>query len=251
MLRIYKMILLSGILVNLMMTSTSIAKRPLVTDDVDIIKSYHYLFEIDGGYFDLGHKETKQEYNFILGKTFLENYEFSLMLPYEGRIVSPDKAWNFGEMQIQLKWKWLEEEKTVPGLGVKLGIKLPTGQENDTPSIGTGTTDVLIDIILQKSVSFLTFYGNIGYTLRSGNTIYDRIRAGLGTEHPLSESTSIFTELTGTTSTRPAMKDDTLELYTGFGHITRWGWSWDLGGVYGLTHTSPDWGVRLGTSSEF
>lgn len=227
------------------------ALRPLVTDDVEIIESYHFLMELGGQYQDFGPDGVRHIYDWTLGRTFFEDYEFSIHLPYEGHIVYGRKTWGFGELETDLKWKWLKEARSVPAVGVKLGLKLDTGQENDSPPIGTGSTDVKIDLLLQKSVPWLTLYGNVGYTARTGSRVHDRVRASMAGRHPLSDKTDIFTELVGSTSTQPAEKDDIFEWYIGVGHQTRWDWRWDLGGTLGFTRRAPDWSIRFGTASEF
>jgi hypothetical protein len=76
-------------------------------------------------------------------------------------------ALGIGDTSLYGKYQVLTETPSVPALSLRIGVKIPTG--NETRIFGGGQTDVGIGLALEKAVlSRLIFYGNVNGVFPTG-----------------------------------------------------------------------------------
>ncbi|NIA29914.1 MAG: hypothetical protein GWP06_08405 [Actinobacteria bacterium] len=79
-----------------------------------------------------------------------------------------------GDISLRTKYRFWRDDK--PGIqdaaAVIIGIKLPTGDYESTPPLGSGSTDVLFALAAARESRRWYYFGNVRYRLNSkGNTI--------------------------------------------------------------------------------
>ena len=72
----------------------------------------------------------------------------------------------FGDTEIDIKYRFVEETETLPAIGFVPNFILPTG--NADRGLGNGGGQILLPLWLQKSYGKFTTYGGGGYLLNNG-----------------------------------------------------------------------------------
>ncbi|MEE9591755.1 MAG: transporter [Thermodesulfobacteriota bacterium] len=132
-------------------------------------------------------KESAIEYNITYGIT--PDFTLILIVPQflekeEGR----DSSSGLGDLSIRGKYRFIriDEPGATTGVAVNLGVKLPSGDETKTPSLGTGSQDFLAGLAVTRESLRHYFFSDIRYRMnteangiRKGNVFFFDIAYGI------------------------------------------------------------------------
>ncbi len=249
-------------------------QRPLITEDVEIIKPG--VIRIETGF------EFVQDQRFSLsglrgdltklGNTRLSfglapNVEFQIewtlqnFLSIKGREVTPlnlklganaNDTNDFGDATLWMKIKLKNESKITPSLGFRFGMQLPNS--NETKGIGTNTTNVYGMITAGKRFNEdkLEVFGNLGIGILQAPlgefSQNDVLLYGLAGIYKVSDKFNLVGEVNGRHSTRrrpPLGTEDFSEARIG-GQLRALGVRWNAAGIFGISKNAPKTGLSLG-----
>lgn len=257
----------------------SAQQRPLLTEDVEIIKPG--VIRIETGF------EFVQDQRFPLsglrgdvtklGNTRLSfglapNVEFQIewtlqnFLSIKNRELTPlnlklganaNDANDFGDATLWMKIKLKNESKITPSLGFRFGMQLPNS--NETKGIGTNTTNVFGMITAGKHFNDnkLEVFGNLGagilQTPLSTFSQNDVLLYGLAGIYKVSDTFNLVGEVNGRHSTRrraPLGTEDYSEARIG-GQLRALGVRWNVAGIFGISKNAPKTGLSLGVTYDW
>jgi hypothetical protein len=257
----------------------SAQQRPLLTEDVEIIKPG--VIRIETGF------EFVQDQRFPLsglrgdvtklGNTRLRfglapNVEFQIewtlqnFLSIKGRELTPlnlklgangNDSNDFGDATLWMKIKLRNETRITPSLGFRFGMQLPNS--NETKGIGTNTTNVFGMITAGKHFNDdrLEVFGNLGagilQTPLSTFSQNDVLLYGLAGIYKVSDSFNLVGEVNGRHSTRrraPLGTEDFSEARIG-GQLRALGVRWNAAGIFGISKNAPKTGLSLGVTYDW
>jgi hypothetical protein len=254
-------------------------QRPLLTEDVEIIKPG--VIRIETGF------EFVQDQRFPLsglrgdltklGNTRLSfglapNVEFQIewtlqnFLSIKGRDVSPlslklgandNDSNDFGDATLWMKIKLKNESKITPSLGFRFGMQLPNS--NETKGIGTNTSNVYGMITAGKHFNDerLEVFGNLGIGILQAPlgdfSQNDVLLYGLAGIYKVSDTFNLVGEVNGRYSTRkrpPLGTEDFSEARIG-GQLRALGVRWNAAGIFGISKNAPKTGLSLGITYDW
>jgi hypothetical protein len=253
-------------------------QRPLLTEDVDIIKPGAIRIEAGVNFF--------QDQNFPLsgfkgdltqlGDTRLSfgmspNIEFQIewtahnILSIKGRTPSSialnpsitNSTSDFGDASLWMKMKLRNESGASPALGFRFGVELPNS--NQSKGIGTNTTNFYGMVTVGKHFmnGRLNMFGNVGLgilqTPLANFSQNDVLLYGAAGIFKVNDRLNLLGEVNGYHSTRkdtPLGTEDLSETRLG-AQIKALGLQWYAAGVFGLTNRSPKTGLAIGVSYDW
>ena len=253
-------------------------QRPLLTEDVDIIKPG--IIRVETGF------EFLQDQRFFLsglrgdvtklGDTRLSfglapNVEFQIEWTVQNflsikshgpsaiplKVASTDaNANDVGDARLWMKIKLRNESRLAPALGFRFGVELPNS--NQARGIGTNTTNFYGMVIAGKRLGDkLNVFGNLGLAILTApleaTSQNDVLLYGLAGTYQASERVNIVGEVNGFHSTRkttPLGTEDFSEARLG-AQIRALGVRWYAAGVFGVSKRAPKTGLALGITYDW
>lgn len=168
-------------LAGLLCAPSSLAARPLITDDSGTMGKGKVQLETgvevsswkdteDG----VETKENITEASVALTYGLTESIDLVAGIPYAWRKVKEDGITvfdknRFSDTSLEMKWRFFE--KNGFGLALKPGITLPTGKYED--EFGSGRVTYGVTFIASKELDPFAFHVNVGYT-RNENKLDER-----------------------------------------------------------------------------
>lgn len=264
----------------LMTSAVSVAhgqQRPLITEDVEIVKPGSIRFEVG---FDF-----LQDKNFplsglngdltrvgVIALTIglapnvevetggvMQNY-LSINRQYQPSAIplqlsqGTNSTHDTGDFYLATKIKLRRETKRVPAFGFRFGTELPSS--NQARGIGVNQTNFFATAIASKHFGRLHVYGNLGLGILAAPvdpfTQNDVLIYGLAATYQLNEMWTIVGEIAGRQNTRgraPLGTESDGAARIG-ARIRAAGLTWDISGVKGLYHNSAKSGISFGISYE-
>jgi len=113
---------------------------------------------------------------------------FSYVKPNEG-----STQYGFGDMELGVKFRFLQETGWLPQVGTFPQVEVPTG--NHTCGLGNGRAQVLLPIWFQKSWGSWTSYGGGGYWINPGSGNENYWFVGWEVQRDLSKSITLGAEM--------------------------------------------------------
>jgi hypothetical protein len=260
-------------------SQASAQQRPLLTEDVDIIKpgvirvesGFEFLQKqtfplsgLRGDLFKLG--DTRLSFGLSPAVEFqiewtLQNF---LSIDRRGPTAIPLKLGaneadtnDVGDVVMWMKMKLRNETRIAPSLGFRFGVQLPNSDE--TRGIGTNTTNFYASILAGKKLmdNRLNLFGNIGLgILQSPLATFsqnDVLSYGLAGVYTVSDSLNIVGEVNGLHSTRrraPVGTEDFSEARIG-AQLRALGVRWYTAGIFGLSKRAPKTGLAVGITYDW
>ena len=174
------------------------AGPPFITDDPEPVEYCHW--EI---YLASQHTKDKDEWSgtaphFEVNYGTLPNLQLHLIAPFS--YVSPNDGsshYGFGDMELGVKYRFVEEEGHLPMVATFPLVGLPTGNHNK--GLGAGHMRAFLPLWLQKSWGPWTTYGGGGYFINPGSENKNYWYAGAVLQRDLSEKVTLGGELFYTT----------------------------------------------------
>ena len=254
-------------------------QRPLLTEDVDVIKPG--LIRIESGIeFLQDQKFTVSGLEgdlFKLADTRLSfgmssNVEFQiewtahnfLSITRQGQSAVPLKlgandgdANDVGDITLWMKMKLRNQNPRLPAFGFRFGVQLPNTDQSK--GIGTNTTNFFAMITAGKTFrdNRLNIFGNIGVGILQAPvnqfTQNDVLLYGLAGIYTLTPDINLVGEINGQHSTRgraPLGTEDLSQARIG-AQIRALGVRWNAAGIIGLSDRSPRTGFALGITYDW
>jgi hypothetical protein len=126
----------------------------------------------------------------------LPNVQLKLEVPVE--VVHQDDAGTAagaGDLVLGIKWRFLNSEQSQLQLGIYPQFLVPTGDR--ARGMGQGQPAYLLPLLVQKSWSEWTVYGDVGYWWQTGAATRDYFYAGAVIEREINERLMLGAELFG------------------------------------------------------
>jgi hypothetical protein len=168
----------------------------------------------------------------------------------------PNSASDSGNYSLWTKVHILSEIGRRPAVGFRFGLELPNAKQ--VHGLGTNTTNVYAEAILQKHFGQLKVFGDLGIgilqvplTLFSQN---DVIIYGAAFTYPLRHRLTLMGEVAGRQSTRKISNDligteSHSQARLGFQFLAG-GFQWDLAGIAGILKNDPTFGFTFGVGRD-
>jgi len=254
-------------------------QRPLVTEDVDIIKPG--LIRIESGF------EFLQDMKFPLSGLrgdltkladtrlsvgLAPNVEFQIewvvqnFLSIDGRDAPPialrlgansADTNDVGDVTLWMKMKLRNESRVLPAVGFRFGVQLPNS--NQSRGIGTNTTNFYATVNAGKRFASnrLNVFGNLGVgILESPLALFaqnDVVMYGLAGIYTVNDRLNIVGEVNGFHSTRkraPLGTEDFSEARLG-AQLRALGLRWNAAGIFGVSNRAPRTGLAFGITYDW
>jgi hypothetical protein len=254
-------------------------QRPLLTEDVDIIKPgviriesgiellQNQTFPLSGLRGDVTKlADTRLSFGMAPNVEFQIEWTAQSFLSIDRRgpsavplkLGANDSDTNdVGDVTLWMKMKLRNESRRAPAFGFKFGIQLPNTDQSR--GIGTNTTNFFGMITAGKRVlgDRLNLFGNIGLGILEAPTDEftqnDVLLYGLAGIYTLSDRVNLVGEVNGYHSTRnraPLGTEDFSEARFG-AQIRALGLRWNAAGILGLSDRAPRTGLTLGITYDW
>jgi len=239
------------VLAAILNVSPAYATHPLGTEDPGTADPLTLQVEVTG---ENHHYSDGSEMDLGLSLTtgIVPHLDIALNAGYV--FLAPDgasKENGIGDLEITLKWNFLEEKGNLPGLSLKLASTLPTGDE--VKGLGSGGYDLATTLIGGKALGSLNLYLNLGYTRVDKTTEGEKsaiFLASLASEYGLIEALALVGEVIYESPGADG-EDPSVALTAGLVWEIADNFSVDIGGRVGLTDPAPDWCVLAGINYTF
>jgi hypothetical protein len=140
---------------------------PYITDDPEPVDLNHYEFYISSYYFHngFGTSGTMPHFEFNYGAA--PNLQLHVIAPLAFDQAS-DSTFNYGygATEFGAKYRFVQEGKTMPMIGVFPLVEAPTG--NASRGLSSSQTQFFLPVWLQKSLGNWSSYGGGGYWINPG-----------------------------------------------------------------------------------
>jgi hypothetical protein len=277
--RVTTRLLGASIFVAILCGSAPAQQRPLLTEDVDIIKpgviriesGFEFLqrqsFLLSGLRGDLTKLgDTRLSFGLAPNVEFQVEWTFQNFLSIKGRTPSHvdlklglNKADtnDVGDARFWMKIKLRNESRSAPAVGFRFGVELPNS--NQARGIGTNTTNFYGVVTAGKRFAGdkLNVFGNLGLGILTApleaTSQNDVLLYGLAGTYAASERVNIVGEVSGLHSTRkhaPIGTEDFSEARLG-AQIRALGVRWYAAGIFGVTKRAPKTGLAVGITYDW
>lgn len=266
-------------LVLVLTASASAQQRPLLTEDVDIIKpgvirveaGFEFLqdqrFPLSGLRGDLT-KLADMRLSFGMSPNVEFQVEWTaqnfLSINSRGpsavplRLGANDADTNdFGNVTMWMKMKLRNESKRLPAFGFRFGVELPNTDQ--TLGIGSNTTNFYGMVTAGKRVmkQKLNLFGNVGIGILQAPinpfTQNDVLLFGLAGIYTVSDRLNLVGEVNGYHSTRrraPLGTEDFSQARIG-AQLRALGVRWNAAGIFGISDNAPRTGLAVGITYDW
>jgi hypothetical protein len=157
----------------LFVSSTAFAAHPLITDDTGTQGKAKIQIELNSeiswnNYREagIGSSETGGETSMAVSYGLTDNIDLVAGMPFQWYSVeengfSAGEDSGMGDMSLELKWRFFENEDRGFSLALKPGLSIPTG--NDEKGFGSGAVSPSIMLIATKEGDFGALHANTGW----------------------------------------------------------------------------------------
>lgn len=252
-------------------------QRPLLTQDVDLIKPGHILFEFGMDFLqnqrfpvsglrgdltsvgvigiNIGLGETAEFQITGTAANFLSVNESipSFVTPH----LSGDghSATDIGDFVLATKIRILPEGRRRPSMGFRVAVQLPNSDQSH--GIGLNTTNVFGSFLFGKHFGKFNTFSNIGIGLLTSPTQLfsqnDVLTYGVAGLYPLTPRVSLAAEINGRWSTRggpPPLGTESLSQARLGLQVMAAGFRWDVAAIKGITRVDPQSGITFGVTKD-
>ena len=256
----------------------SAQQRPLLTEDVDIIKpgvirietGFEFLqrqrFPLSGLRGDVTRLgDTRLSFGLAPNVEFQIEWTFQHFLSITSRSpsaiplklgVNEADTNDVGDVKLWMKMKLRNESRVSPSLGFRFGVELPNSDQ--AKGIGTNTTNFYGVILAEKRFGDkLNVSGNLGLGILTApleaTSQNDVLLYGLAANYAVSDRLNIVGEVNGMHSTRkraPLGTEDFGEARLG-AQIRALGVRWYAAGIFGTSKRAPKTGLAIGITYDW
>jgi Putative MetA-pathway of phenol degradation len=184
------------------------AGPPYITDDPDPVEYQHWEFYLatmvfhDSG----GWSGTSPHVEINYGA--IPNLQLHLIAPVAFNAPSSGGIkLGYGDTELGIKYRFLQEGKLIPEVGVFPLLELPTGEASR--GLGAGHAQVFLPVWIQKTIGPWTTYGGGGYWINPGKQNRNWWLAGWVLQYQLTKRLALGTEIFHETISVEGGKSDT------------------------------------------
>jgi hypothetical protein len=265
------------ILIGSLLPSMALAQqRPLLTQDVDLVKPGHVLFEFGFDFLQDQHFPASGlrgdltsvgviGINIGLGETAEfqisgTTYDFLSVSERTPSFIVPRLSFNgqstsdVGDFTLATKMRILLEGKRRPSLGFRVAMQLPNSDQSR--GIGLNSTNVFGSFLIGKHFGKLNAFSNVGIGILTAPTALfsqnDVLTYGVAGIYPLTRQISLAAEINGRKSTRkstPLGTEDQAQARLGV-QVLAAGFRWDVAAIRGFYRNDPQTGVTFGLTKD-
>lgn len=277
MIRSFMRLLVGTISILLLSVAGFAQQRPLITEDVDIIKPG--LIRIESGFEFLQNQtfplsglrgdvtrlaDTRLSFGLAPNVEFQIEWTFQnfLSITSRGPSAIPLKLGtneadsnDVGDVRLWMKIKLRNESRVAPAVGFRFGVELPNSDQ--ARGIGTNTTNFYGMITAGKRFDKLNLFGNLGLGILTAplqaTSQNDVLLYGLAGIYSLSDRVNIVGEVNGFHSTRnnaPLGTEDFSEGRLG-AQVRALGVRWFAAGIFGMSKRAPKTGIAMGLTYDW
>ncbi len=259
--------------------AASAQQRPLITEDVDIIKpgviriesGFEFLqdmkFPLSGLRGDLTKlADTRLSFGLAPNVEFQIEWTVQNFLSIDGRDPSAiplrlgansADTNDVGDITLWMKMKLRNETRLAPALGFRFGVQL--ANSNQSRGIGTNTTNFYGVVTAGKRFANekLNVFGNIGLGILEAPlanfTQNDVLMYGLAGIYTVNDRVNVVGEVNGFHSTRkraPLGTEDFSEARLG-AQVRALGLRWNAAGIFGVSKRAPKTGFTIGITYDW
>lgn len=167
------------------------AGPPFLTDDPEPVPWRHYEAYVFATA-DYGSGVTNwavPAFEFNIGAA--SNLQLHTIVP--GAYTSPSGAYGVGDIEVGGKYRFVQEGKYCPQVGVFPLLELPSG--NSRQGLGNGQVWARLPLWVQKSFGRWTTYGGAGYQINRARGMRDSTFAGWQVQRQISKRLVLGTEV--------------------------------------------------------
>jgi hypothetical protein len=172
-------------------------------------------------------------------------------------LTGPNSTHDVGDFSMATKIRILSESNRRPGIAFRFGYRMPNSDQ--TRGIGSNTSNIFAEFIVQKHFGKLNLMGNAGVAILQAPaalfTQNDVITFGAAFSYAAHRRLNVVGEVAGFESTRsfsPSLVGTESRSQGRFGlQIFAGGFQWDVAGIAGLTKASPRTGFTFGVTRDF
>jgi hypothetical protein len=119
------------------------------------------------------------------------NLQLHMIVP--GTYITPGGAYGIGDIEVGAKYRFVQEGKNFPQIGVFPLLELPSG--NSRLGLGNGKLWARLPLWMQKSYGRWTVYGGAGYQINRAQGMKDSLFAGGVLQRQISKRLVLGTEV--------------------------------------------------------
>ena len=181
------------------LSAFAVAGPPYFTDDPETVEFHHWEVYIASQYLHrLGEVDgISPHFEFNYG--IVPNVQLHLITPFAyADPAGGANQWGYGDTELGLKFRFVQETKSRPMVGIFPLIEVPTGNANK--GLGAGQTGFFLPLWLQKSFGNWSSYGGGGYWHNPGPGNRDYWFTGIQSQTQATKQLSLGAELFHTTA---------------------------------------------------
>jgi hypothetical protein len=171
---------------------------PYDTDDPEPVDLHHWEFYVSShsAQVDAGWSGTLPHFEVNYG--VIENVQLHAIAPLSYNFPNRGpNTYGFGDLELGAKFRFVQEGKSMPMIGIFPLVEIPTGSESR--GLGNGKAQVYIPVWLQKSFGNWQTYGGAGYWINPGTDKKNWVYFGWQVSRQFTEKLNIGVELYHTT----------------------------------------------------
>jgi hypothetical protein len=227
------------------------AARPLTTEDTWTVEKGTFQLEagVDATRQDNHDRETTP--SLILSYGLLQRMDMGIGSAYS--FVHPKDRENekgFGDTEVKLKYRPLDEKDWRPAFAVLGKLKIPTASQSK--GLGTGKTDIAMMAIATKNLSKrVVLHLNLGYTFIGEHGANNELNYSGAVQFILTDEWALVGEIVAVNNCNGRHGDDPFSGLIGAYYLITDKIIWDAGVEIGMNKAAPDFRITTGLTMLF
>ena len=206
----------------------AVAGPPFQTDDPEPLRFRHYEAYAFGTFDHAGRATSAQAPAFELNVGAAPNLQLHLVVPIVYTL--PNVAYGPGDIELGVKYRFVEETKRRPQVGIFPMLEVPSGDPRR--GLGNGQVWARLPLWLQKSSGPWTTYGGAGYEVNRAPGMKDSVFTGWLVQRKINKRLTLGTEVYSQNAQVVATKGSTFLDVGGYFNFTN-----NLSLLFMLGHT--------------
>jgi hypothetical protein len=234
-----------------LLSSSVFAARPLTTDDAGTVEKGKFQFETGFDFTRQDNHDREISPSLTISYGLLEKMDVGIgsgylfVLPKEG-----ENENGFGDTELKLKYRLLDERGWMPSFAVTGNLKIPTASESK--GLGSGKTDFGINTIVTKNLSKRwVIHLNFGYTFLGEHGVNNEFNYSAAAQFILSDKWALVGEIVGVNNFNGRKGDDPISGLLGTYYLISENVIWDAGVEIGMNKAAPDFRLTTGLTLLF
>jgi hypothetical protein len=234
-----------------LLSSLVLAARPLTTDDAGTVEKGKFQVETGFDFTRQDNHDREISPSLTVSYGLLEKMDGGIGSGY--LFVRPKEGENengFGDTELKLKYRLLDERGWMPSFAVTGNLKIPTASESK--GLGSGKTDFGINTLVTKNLSKRwVFHLNLGYTFIGEHGVNNEFNYSAAAQFILSDKWALVGEIVGVNNFNGRKGDDPISGLLGTYYLISDSIVWDAGVEIGMNKAAPDFRLTTGLTLLF